>query len=60
MKFKLMRCDIYHVEAEEIDQANDKLTDFIDGKDVSGVELVDEQLTIEYPEEYLIQKSQGL
>ena len=45
-----MRCDVYQIEADDIDKANDKLVNYLDGKEVSGVELVDEQLTMEYPE----------
>ena len=50
MKFSLMVYDLYEVEANDIDEANDKLIDFVSGQDVSGVELVSEQETMEYPE----------
>jgi hypothetical protein len=50
MKFSLIMYDLYEIEANDIDEATDKLIDFVSGKDVSGIELVSEQETMEYPE----------
>ena len=51
MIYTVMMCDVYEVEANDIDEADDKLIDFVSGKDVSGVELVLEQTTMEYPKD---------
>jgi len=50
MKFSLMMYDLYEVEANDIDEATDKLIDFVSSQSVSGVEMIDEQQVMEYPE----------
>ena len=51
MKFTLMMCDVYDIEANDIDEANDKLRDFVGGKDLGGIEELDKQIVIEYPKD---------
>lgn len=51
MIYTVMMCDVYEVEANDIDEASDKLLDFVSGKEIYGVELVEEQTTMEYPKD---------
>ena len=48
--FTVMMCDVYEVEANNEDEALDKLIDFVSGQDISGITLVDEQSPMPYPE----------
>ena len=52
MIFTLMMCDVYDVEADDIDQASDKLRDFVwGGKDLGGIEELDKQIIVEFPKD---------
>ena len=51
MIYTVMMCDVYEVEADNEDTAIDKLIDFVSGQDISGVQLVDEQTPMPYPEQ---------
>jgi hypothetical protein len=48
--FTVMMCDVYEVQADSEDEAIDKLLDFVSGNKIAGVELVDEQTPMLYPE----------